>query len=89
MPTFEMTAIGRVQGVGFRWFVQQCAERTAVHGYVKNMTDGSVQILAQADEARLELFISLIKKGNGVSRIQDMLVSSLQSTSVYDDFTIR
>lgn len=41
---------GRVQGVGFRWQVQQIAKSFVCTGYVKNMTDGSVELLVEGNE---------------------------------------
>ena len=47
---------GRVQGVGFRWFAETRASKLAVAGYVRNLPEGHVEVLAQADEQTLESF---------------------------------
>jgi hypothetical protein len=45
---------GRVQGVGFRYFALQHARRLGVRGYVRNCSDGSVEVLAEGDRTALE-----------------------------------
>jgi acylphosphatase len=42
---------GRVQGVGFRWFVREAARAAGLSGWVKNSSDGSVEVVASGDEA--------------------------------------
>ncbi|MBP7333689.1 MAG: acylphosphatase, partial [Candidatus Cloacimonas sp.] len=54
MPTWELYANGRVQGVGFRYFVWKTASELGIKGYVNNQWDGSVKIVAQADEHLLQ-----------------------------------
>jgi acylphosphatase len=51
-----MIVRGRVQGIGFRWFVREHAQRLGVAGWVRNLPDGSVELeVAGADAAILEL----------------------------------
>jgi len=47
---------GAVQGVGYRWFVKRMARRNGVDGIVRNAANGSVEILADADEQRVLQF---------------------------------
>jgi len=47
---------GRVQGVGFRYTVQRIARNHAVAGYVQNLPDGRVRLIAEGDEATLTAF---------------------------------
>ena len=59
----HLIIIGRVQGVGFRWFCQGSARGIGITGYVKNINDGSVEIEAQGDEEAVNLFIGAVSKG--------------------------
>jgi acylphosphatase len=59
--TVKMAAIGRVQGVGFRWSTIQIAEELNISGWVKNEPDGSVTIVASGTTESLDRFIAKIK----------------------------
>jgi acylphosphatase len=54
---------GRVQGVGYRYFVKQQADLLGIEGFVKNQPDGSVYIEAEGEQTQLELFIINCQKG--------------------------
>ncbi len=61
MKTVEITIRGDVQGVGYRRVVERIARRTGVNGYVKNQKDGTVKVVAQADDEKVETFIKEIQ----------------------------
>ncbi|HEY4215893.1 MAG TPA: acylphosphatase [Gemmatimonadaceae bacterium] len=54
---------GRVQGVGFRWFVREAAHRLGLAGWVKNLPDGSVEVVADGDDASIESFRASLREG--------------------------
>jgi acylphosphatase len=56
---------GQVQGVGFRYNARRLAEASGVTGWVRNLPDGRVELLAEADEAALRKFLAAIKTGMG------------------------
>ena len=56
---------GRVQGVGFRYFVYRTAGRFGLTGYAHNRSDGSVEVQVQGDEDRIAAFLKVVKDGNG------------------------
>jgi len=60
MKRVNVNVKGRVQGVGYRYFVTDCAQQTGVTGYVRNMGDGSVQVIAEGSEEALLYFIRYI-----------------------------
>lgn len=64
-----VNVVGRVQGVGFRFFVRQTAISMRVTGWVKNENDGSVSMEIQAEPQILDALIERLKKGNGYSKI--------------------
>jgi len=53
---------GRVQGVGFRWNVKQITDNFTCSGYVKNLKDGSVDVLLEGKRSDLNNYISLIEQ---------------------------
>ncbi len=68
---------GRVQGVGFRWFTVQAAERCGVVGWVENRRDGSVSGEAQGSSEALADLINELRQGPGFSRVDDIAMEEL------------
>ncbi|MBI3394745.1 MAG: acylphosphatase [Spirochaetia bacterium] len=60
---------GRVQGVGFRYFVLSQAQRLGVSGYVRNQNDGSVECLAQGSQSDLDDLENALKQGPPGSQV--------------------
>ncbi|HJZ77547.1 MAG TPA: acylphosphatase [Vicinamibacterales bacterium] len=71
---------GRVQGVGFRFFAQDAAEREGVHGWVRNLPDGRVEAQAEGDAEALERFERALRHGPRGARVADVEVDSLPPT---------
>ena len=61
---------GRVQGVGFRYFVLRNAKQLRLVGWVRNRTDGAVETIAEGNKQDLEDFISTLKIGPSMAWIQ-------------------
>jgi acylphosphatase len=59
-----------VQGVGFRWFVQQSASSLGVRGYAKNLDDGRVEVYAIGEEEQLNELAGLLWKGPRMSDVR-------------------
>ena len=64
------TATGRVQGVGFRMFVQQNALELGITGWVKNMSDGTVTMELQGTQAAIDRLEAIIREGNYFIKVQ-------------------
>jgi acylphosphatase len=60
---------GRVQGVGFRWFVEREAHILGIAGWVRNNHDGSVEVLAQGTPDQLSAFASRLQQGPRAARV--------------------
>jgi acylphosphatase len=73
---------GRVQGVGFRYFVERAAARLSLGGYVKNRADGSVEVLAVGGAAQLEKLREALQKGPTIARVDDVEESEAASEPV-------
>jgi acylphosphatase len=69
---------GRVQGVGFRWFTAREAAKHSVRGFVRNLEDGRVEILAQADPPALEEFCERIRRGPSGSRVDRVDIRTVE-----------
>jgi acylphosphatase len=85
----EATVRGRVQGVGFRFFVASRAAALGVRGWVANGPDGTVQCVAEGGRSDLEALLAALELGPVGARVQT--VSRAWSTSVgsFDRFEIR
>jgi acylphosphatase len=63
---------GRVQGVGFRWFVEREAHMLGIAGWVRNNSDGSVEVMAQGTRAQIAGLRSRLREGPRASRVDDV-----------------
>ena len=81
MARFFFIFSGRVQGVGFRYFAQMNASKFNITGYVKNVSNGDVELEAQGSEEDIDNLISVLMKGNGFSRIDDYSVKKNRLSS--------
>lgn len=82
-------ATGRVQGVGFRFFVQGLATDAGVVGWVRNMSDGSVTMELQGTKEQIASLVTEIKKGNGFCQVKNLELDKRSSIEENDkDFKI-
>jgi acylphosphatase len=63
---------GRVQGVGFRWFVEREAQTIGIAGWVRNRSDGTVEVLAQGTREQLFSLRSKLQQGPRASRVDNV-----------------
>ena len=63
---------GRVQGVGFRWFVEREAHVLGIAGWVRNNVDGSVEVLAMGSREQLLGLRSRLREGPRAARVDDV-----------------
>ena len=67
---FRYLIQGRVQGVGFRWFVMREAERLGLEGYVRNLPDGSVEVVARGDDGAMGQLERALRRGPSSARVE-------------------
>ena len=79
---------GRVQGVGFRYFVLQHARAAGVTGFVRNRADGSVEFLLQGEVADVQRVIDQIHCGPRYSQVDRVELIEPDSDNVYVDFIV-
>jgi acylphosphatase len=80
---------GRVQGVGFRWFVEREAHMLGIAGWVRNNHDGSVEVLAQGTRDQLSGLHSRLREGPRAARVDTVDVSEAKPTSGLNSFRIE
>lgn len=79
---------GKVQGVGFRYIVKDLAEGFRITGWVKNLQDGRVEILAELEEDILKDFLKKIR-GNFSGYIRDVEIDWKPATGEFSEFAIK
>jgi acylphosphatase len=82
----HVTFRGKVQGVGFRWFVKESAEALGLVGWVRNLADGSVESEVQGPEGAVDRFLENVRTGNPYARVDDMTAEPVPAA---DDKTFK
>jgi len=77
---------GRVQGVGFRYFVKRHADLLAVCGYAKNLPDGRVEFLLQGEKSTVLSVLENIRSGPSYSQVSEVNVEQCVSDEISDRF---
>ncbi len=88
MVLYDITFIGRVQGVGFRWTARRVAQRFGVAGWVRNESDGTVRCVAQGEVSELDAFVEAVQEAMA-GNITDTTMFRRDVRGDLDGFTIQ
>lgn len=80
---------GRVQGVGFRYFVKRLAQSERLSGYVRNLPDGRVEFLLQGAPPEVLRVIEQIRSGPAYARVDEVTIEDIDDIDAGSEFTIR
>ena len=80
---------GRVQGVGFRITAEETAHQFNVGGWVKNLRDGRVELVAEGDTEELVKFLDAVRRGPMRNFIKHVDMAWRSATEGFGDFEIR
>ncbi len=86
---FHAIVHGIVQGVNFRYATRQEAQRLGVVGWVRNLPDGTVEVLAEGKRAALESLLSFLHKGPPAARVTRVDVEWGSASGTFTRFEIR
>ncbi len=89
MVQVHIIARGRVQGVNFRYYVLRKANELSINGYVRNLKDGDVEILAQGTHNSIDKLIEFIKSNPGSSFVTDIELDWKEPETHFSNFQIR
>jgi acylphosphatase len=85
----EVRVTGRVQGVGFRYFVHETARRLGLVGYVMNLREGGVRAYAEGPRMALQAFVQAVERGPAGAAVRDAQIHWGFATGDYSTFSIR
>jgi acylphosphatase len=85
----EAVVRGRVQGVGFRWFVVKEAGRLGLGGWVANEADGTVRCVAEGSKPALDAFLEALREGPRGAVVGSVTEQWLPATSRFEGFGVR
>jgi acylphosphatase len=80
---------GRVQGVGFRMFVQDVAMREGIHGFVRNLPDGRVEAVVEGDQDAVDRMELKMRRGPRGARVDEFDVEPAPPSHRPTGFHIR
>jgi acylphosphatase len=80
---------GWVQGVGYRYFVVNNALALGLRGYVRNMSEGSVEVIAQGTRPNLERLLTLLQRGPSAAEVKEIRTNWGQPTEHFSGFHVR
>jgi len=89
MVRYHIIVYGRVQGVGFRFFVRERASLYGIRGWVKNRFDGTVEIEAEGTEEDLRLFLESVREGPRYAYVENLEINKKADLKSYEGFAIR
>ena len=85
----HLVVSGRVQGVNFRYSTLLQAESLGLTGWVRNMPDGRVELVAEGDEVEVKQLVDWCRQGPRSARVDRVEVATEGATGEFDDFQIH
>lgn len=89
MIQYEIKITGRVQGVGFRYYVLQQAKLFNLKGWVKNTSNGNVLVMVQGEKELIGTFTDYLRIGAPMSRVTGVSIAPMTITETFNDFTVK
>ena len=85
---WRIVARGQVQGVCFRIYTCEEAERLGVTGWVRNRSDGNVEIVAEGGTEALDALLAWARRGPPAARVTDVSVERLPASGEFEGFRV-
>ena len=89
MERLQLTVYGKVQGVSFRYFVRKNALNLSLAGYVKNLENDKVFIIAEGEKENLNKLLEACKKGPPSSNVKKLDINFSDAENEFNSFEIR
>lgn len=88
MQEIKIEIFGRVQGIGFRHFTKDHADKLGLKGFVRNTDQGSALVIAQGDKKKLEELLKIVQKGPILTHVEGVSYFWKKAENNYSDFVI-
>ena len=85
----EAIVKGRVHGVGYRFYAVSKAEALGLKGFARNLSDGSVEVVAEGPKEKLEALISALHDGPGTAMVENVKVVRGKASGEFKGFHVR
>lgn len=89
MERYLIKVLGRVQGVGFRYFAQYNASSYNITGYAQNCEDGTVRMEVQGEEKNIDKYLSIIRNGNRFVKVEEIVMKKIDVKNNEKGFNIK
>lgn len=89
MDRLHATVIGQVQGVGFRYYVKRNADMLGITGFVRNLPEGQVDVVAEGIPEALDRLTKLLASGPSGAVVYDIVIDRGPGTGKFPDFQIE
>ncbi len=86
---YHLIIKGKVQGVGYRMSAYDAAIDLGLTGWVRNLHDGSVEVIAESNKEKLEQFVSWAKLGPMYATVSEVISEEHTATGEFERFNIR
>lgn len=84
----QLEISGRVQGVCYRYFTEQSAQKAGLTGWVKNQLNGNVSALLEGEEGAVAMVIEQCRQGPQMAHVDNITIKSQPYRGEFDSFTI-
>jgi acylphosphatase len=89
MKRVRAVVSGRVQGVWYRAHTRDKAVELGVRGYVRNLRDGTVEIMAEGEAAQIDAFLEWAQRGPPLAEVAGVAVAELEPGDGFSGFQVR
>ena len=90
MEWYRCIILGKVQGVFYRKFVSQALMKKQFKGYIRNLSDGTVEVVAEVFDDDLDTFREILRQGSPLSTVEDLRCEIIDDAEFNTDgFEIR
>jgi len=79
---------GRVQGVAFRYYAQRWATELGLTGWVRNLYDGGVEVVAEGKKDGLDALLTRLRRGPSLAVVEDLEIVWEEPTGEFPDFRV-